>query len=61
MAKIRQRTIGNENVSVIGLGAMGMSSYYSGGGFMNNEDNNLKVLTDAADAGITFWDTRYIH
>ncbi|KAI1114220.1 aldo-keto reductase [Nemania sp. NC0429] len=55
-AKFPQRKIGNDSVSAIGLGCMGMSfSYASFGGF--NEEEAYKVLTRAADAGITFWDT----
>lgn len=55
-AKYPQRKIGDDSVSAIGLGCMGMSfSYASFGGF--NEEESYKVLTRAADAGITFWDT----
>lgn len=55
-AKYPQRNIGDDSVSAIGLGCMGMSfSYASFGGF--NEEESYKVLTRAADAGITFWDT----
>jgi hypothetical protein len=57
MAKVAQRKIGNDKVSAIGLGAMGMSAFYSDKE-MGNDDNGLKVLTEAADSGVTFWDTR---
>lgn len=56
MAKFPQRKIGGDSVSAIGLGCMGMSfAYTSFGG--QNDDEALKVLTRAADLGITFWDT----
>ncbi|KAI1637527.1 aldo-keto reductase [Biscogniauxia mediterranea] len=51
-----KRKLGDELVSAIGLGCMGMSgSYASFGGF--NDEESFKVLTRAADLGITFWDT----
>ncbi|KAI1181171.1 aldo-keto reductase [Nemania sp. FL0916] len=55
-SKYPQRKIGDDSVSAIGLGCMGMSfAYASGPGF--NDEESFKVLTKAADAGITFWDT----
>ncbi|KAI0096425.1 aldo-keto reductase [Nemania sp. FL0031] len=54
-AKYPQRKIGDDSVSAIGLGCMGMSFAYASGGFKDEE--SFKVLTQAADAGITFWDT----
>ncbi|KAI8626304.1 aldo-keto reductase [Xylariaceae sp. FL1651] len=55
-AKYPQRKIGDDLVSAVGLGCMGMSfSYASFGGF--NDEESFKVLTRAADLGITFWDT----
>lgn len=51
-----QRKIGDDLVSAQGLGCMGMSfAYTSFGGQVDEE--SLKVLTRAADLGITFWDT----
>ncbi|KAI1497593.1 aldo-keto reductase [Biscogniauxia marginata] len=51
-----KRKLGDDLVSAIGLGCMGMSTgYASFGGF--NDDESFKVLTKAADMGITFWDT----
>lgn len=51
-----QRKIGDDNVSAQGLGCMGMSfSYTSFGGFDNEQ--SYKVLTKAADLGVTLWDT----
>ncbi|CAJ2510485.1 Uu.00g132940.m01.CDS01 [Anthostomella pinea] len=55
-SKYPQRKIGDDSVSALGLGCMGMSfGYTSFGGFDNEE--SFKVLTTAADMGITFWDT----
>ena len=48
-----QRMIGKDKVSALGLGCMGMSFGYIGGGFDDQE--SLKVLTRAADLGVTFW------
>ncbi|KAK6196801.1 hypothetical protein LQW54_011162 [Pestalotiopsis sp. IQ-011] len=59
-AKYPQRKIGETSVSAIGLGCMGMSfGYTSYGGY--DDDESLKVLTRAADAGVTFWDTSDIY
>lgn len=55
-----QRTIGETKVSAQGLGCMGMSfAYTSFGG--QNDTESAKVLTAAADLGITFWDTSDIY
>ncbi|KAI0471002.1 aldo-keto reductase [Xylariaceae sp. FL0804] len=59
-AKFPQRKIGEDSVSALGLGCMGMSfGYNSFGGF--NDEESFKVLTRAADLGITFWDTSDIY
>lgn len=59
-AKYPQRKIGDASVSAIGLGCMGMSfGYTSYGGY--DDEESLKVLTRAADAGVTFWDTSDIY
>ena len=59
-AKYPQRKIGEDSVSAQGLGCMGMSfAYTSYGGY--DDDESLKVLTKAADLGITFWDTSDIY
>lgn len=56
--KLPQRKIGSDSVPAIGLGLAGMSF-----GYKFNEDpveaekKHLEVLTRAADAGETFWDT----
>jgi len=55
-----QRTIGDDKVSAQGLGCMGMSfGYTSYGGYDDTE--SAKVLTRAADLGITFWDTSDVY
>ncbi|RDW67581.1 aldo-keto reductase YakC-2 [Coleophoma cylindrospora] len=55
-----QRTIGDDKVSALGLGCMGMSfGYTSYGGY--DDAASLEVLTWAADHGITFWDTSDIY
>lgn len=53
--KFPQRTIGDDLVSAIGLGCMGMLGFLSSGPY--NEEESLKVLTEAADMGINFWVT----
>lgn len=55
-----RRTIGSTPVSAQGLGCMGMSfGYTSFGGYDDAE--SLRVLTRAADLGITLWDTSDIY
>lgn len=59
-ASYPQRKIGTDSVSAQGLGCMGMSfAYTSNGGY--NDEESLKVLTRAADLGITLWDTSDIY
>ncbi|KAI0397014.1 aldo-keto reductase [Xylariaceae sp. FL0594] len=59
-AKYPQRKIGDDSVSAIGLGCMGMTyAYKSFGGF--DDEESFKVLTAAADVGITFWDTADVY
>jgi aryl-alcohol dehydrogenase-like predicted oxidoreductase len=52
--KFPQRKIGDSLVSAMGLGCMGMSIPVSTG---NNDEECLRVLTQAADMGINFWVT----
>ncbi|KAF2732548.1 aldo-keto reductase [Polyplosphaeria fusca] len=52
-AKFPQRKIGDDLVSAIGLGCLGMSVPPDGA----NDEESLRVLTAAADMGINFWDT----
>lgn len=55
-----KRKLGDDLVSAQGLGCMGMSfAYTSYGGYDDAE--SAKVLTKAADLGITFWDTSDIY
>lgn len=54
-SRFPQRKIGDTLVSALGLGCMGMTHAYASGGF--DEDESFRVLTRAADMGITFWDT----
>ena len=49
-----QRKIGDDLVSAIGLGCMGMSIPSSA---RNTDEESLRVLTQAADMGINFWVT----
>ncbi|EME39885.1 hypothetical protein DOTSEDRAFT_74687 [Dothistroma septosporum NZE10] len=59
-AKYPQRKIGDDHVSAQGLGCMGMSfGYTSYGGY--DDEESAKVLTKAADLGITFWDTSDVY
>lgn len=53
-SKYPQRKLGDDHVSAQGLGCMGMSmAYTSNGGY--NDEESLRVLTTAADMGITLW------
>jgi len=55
-----QRKIGSDAVSAQGLGCMGMSfGYTSFGGY--DDHASTAVLTAAADAGVTFWDTSDVY
>lgn len=58
--KLPQRKIANESVPAIGMGLMGMSIAYTLKTEVSNEEKekeHLELLTRAADAGETFWDT----
>ncbi|KAH8652272.1 NADP-dependent oxidoreductase domain-containing protein [Xylariales sp. PMI_506] len=55
-----QRRLGDEYVSAIGLGCTGMSIAVPGGGLVDGtdiEEEYLRLLTTAADMGMTFWTT----
>jgi aryl-alcohol dehydrogenase-like predicted oxidoreductase len=58
-SKFPQRKIRDASVSAFGLGCMGMTHGYTSGGY--NEQESLRVLTRAADLGITFWDTSDVY
>jgi aryl-alcohol dehydrogenase-like predicted oxidoreductase len=50
------RQLGDEQVSALGLGLMGMTqSYVSFGGF--NDEESFRTLDTAHEMGIRFWDT----
>jgi aryl-alcohol dehydrogenase-like predicted oxidoreductase len=53
--KFPQRKLGDDLVSALGLGCMGMAIVLSSGAY--NDEESLKVLTEAADMGINFWVT----
>lgn len=54
------RKIGDDEVSAIGLGCMGMSfGYTSFGGY--DDKASAEVLTRAIDLGINFWDTSDVY
>jgi aryl-alcohol dehydrogenase-like predicted oxidoreductase len=52
-SKFPQRSIGGMPVHAIGLGCMGMSF----GANVCDDEESLRVLTQAADMGINFWNT----
>ncbi|KAL0483903.1 aldo-keto reductase [Acrasis kona] len=58
---VEKKRLGSTDVYVSeqGLGCMGMSSSYSISQL--NDEESLKVLTRAADLGITFWDTSDVY
>ena len=61
-SKLPQRKIGNDSVPALGLGLMGMSAFYTHGDSPEvAEKKHLELLTKAADAGMTFWDTSDIY
>jgi aryl-alcohol dehydrogenase-like predicted oxidoreductase len=53
--KFPQRKLGDDLVSALGLGCMGMAIVLSSGAY--NDEESLKILTEAADMGINFWVT----
>lgn len=58
--KYPTRKIGNDDVSALGLGCMGMSfGYTSFGGY--DDKASAEVLTRAIDLGINFWDTSDVY
>lgn len=62
ITKLPQRKIGNDYVSAIGLGLMGMSGAYKHDDAPEEaEKKHLELLTQAADAGQTFWDTSDVY
>jgi len=60
--KLPQRKLGNETVPALGFGLMGMSMAYKHTDDPEEaEKKHLELLTKAADAGMTFWDTSNIY
>ncbi|KAF3761741.1 Aldo/keto reductase [Cryphonectria parasitica EP155] len=55
-----KRKLGDDLVSAQGLGCMGMSFAYTSFGGQDDEES-LRVLTRAADIGVTFWDTSDVY
>ncbi|KAK4556284.1 hypothetical protein LTR86_006428 [Recurvomyces mirabilis] len=59
-ARTPTRKLGDDNVSALGLGCMGMSFAYSSfGGY--DDKQSTEVLTRSADLGCTFWDTSDVY
>ncbi|KAJ3504301.1 hypothetical protein NLJ89_g8004 [Agrocybe chaxingu] len=52
------RKIGNDDVSEIGFGLMGLSAFY---GPIGSDEERFKVLDAALEEGCTFWDTADIY
>ncbi|KAK2459918.1 hypothetical protein APHAL10511_008047 [Amanita phalloides] len=57
-SKLFTRKVGNTQVSSIGFGAMGISSYY---GSVEPDEQRFKVLDAAYEEGCTFWDTADVY
>ncbi|KAI3604921.1 putative aldo-keto reductase [Moniliophthora roreri] len=58
MSPIPQRKIGNATVPAIGFGVMGIATAY---GKVDTDEERLKVLDAAYEAGCTFWDTANVY
>jgi aryl-alcohol dehydrogenase-like predicted oxidoreductase len=52
---MRTISLGGLKVSRIGLGAMGMSAYYTGAGRL--DDESIRTIHRALDLGVTHLDT----
>jgi aryl-alcohol dehydrogenase-like predicted oxidoreductase len=59
MYRMRHVSLGNLEVSRIGLGAMGMSAYYTGAG--SNDAESIRTIHRALELGITFVDTAEVY
>jgi aryl-alcohol dehydrogenase-like predicted oxidoreductase len=56
---MRQVSLGKLDVSRIGLGAMGMSAYYTGAG--SDDAESIRTIHRALDLGVTFVDTAEVY
>ena len=56
---MRYVSLGNLEVSRIGLGTMGMSAYYTGAG--SDDAESIRTIQRALDLGITFIDTAEVY
>jgi aryl-alcohol dehydrogenase-like predicted oxidoreductase len=56
---MRHVSLGNLNVSRIGLGTMGMSAYYTGAG--SDDAESIRTIQRALDLGINFIDTAELY
>jgi aryl-alcohol dehydrogenase-like predicted oxidoreductase/predicted MFS family arabinose efflux permease len=56
---MRHASLGNLNVSALGLGCMGMSAYYTGAG--TDDTESIRTIHRAIDLGVTFIDTAEIY
>jgi len=52
------RKLGNDQVSAIGFGAMGLSAFY---GATESDEERFKVLDAVFEEGCTFWDTALVY
>ncbi len=56
---MKHTTLGDLDVSRLGLGAMGMSAFYAGAG--SDDAESIRTIHRALDLGITFFDTAEIY
>ncbi len=54
MASYPKRKFGNDEVSAVGFGAMGIAAFY---GQTEPDEERFKVLDTVYESGVTFWDT----
>ncbi|KAF4623434.1 hypothetical protein D9613_002342 [Agrocybe pediades] len=57
-AQLPTRKIGNDNVTAIGFGLMGLSAFY---GAIESDEERFKVLDAAVELGCTNWDSSDIY
>jgi len=56
---MKHTTLGNLDVSRLGLGTMGMSAFYTGAG--TDDAESIRTIRRALDLGVTFFDTAEIY